>query len=256
MNLNGKISLVTGGAGGIGRAICEKLAGLGSFVFICDIKKADEEAQRINAEYPEERASAAPCDIADREAVGALYARIRQEKGGVDILINNAAVYGPLENHHFPHLSYEDFVKTIQVDLSGAMYCTLLALPHMKRKGWGRILFTAAPMSSSGIPSPYLAGKAGFMGLTKYLSQRYGEDGIFTFALALRHVDTPMIRKVMKSRGHDPDRAVKSLHEESLTGRMITPEEIADIYAHVICAAPPGLNGMVIPADGGITYLR
>jgi NAD(P)-dependent dehydrogenase (short-subunit alcohol dehydrogenase family) len=174
----------------------------------------------------------------------------------VDILVNNAAVYGPLEAHNFPEISYGDFIKTIQVDLSGAVYFTDLALPHMKKNGWGRIVFSAAPMSSSGIPSPYLAGKAGFIGLTKYLSQNYKKDGIWTFALALRHVDTPMIRRVIASRGRDVDEGLEAMHKKALTGKMVTPEEIADIYAHFILAPSHGLSGTVIVADGGITLLR
>jgi NAD(P)-dependent dehydrogenase (short-subunit alcohol dehydrogenase family) len=256
MDIEGRVSLVTGGAGGIGASICQKLAALGSFVYVCDIDGASEVTDRINAGHEEPRAASASCDISDRAAVEDLYARVAQDHGGVDILVNNAAVYGPLEGHNFPELTYEDFTKTIQVDLSGAMYCTLLALPHMKEQRWGRIVFTAAPMSSSGIPAPYLAGKAGFIGLTKYISKKFGEHGITTMALALRHVDTPMIRRVMESRGHDPDVAVKSLHEKALTGRMITPGEIADIFAHAILTAPPTMNGTVVLADGGITYLR
>jgi NAD(P)-dependent dehydrogenase (short-subunit alcohol dehydrogenase family) len=255
MDLSSRVSLVTGGAGGIGTAICEKLAALGSFVYVCDIRGAAEVAAGINAGYQDTRAGAAACSITDKAAVEATHDRIMHERGGVDILVNHAAAYGPLEAHNFPEPSYEDFVRTIQVDLSGAMYCTLLALPHMRQAGWGRIIFTAAPLSSSGIPSPYLAGKAGFIGLTRYFSQRFSEDGIYTFALALRHVDTPMIRRVMKSRGHDPEQAVKSLHEKSLTGRMMAPDEIADLYAHIISKSSRGTSGTVILADGGITYL-
>lgn len=256
MDLKGKVSLVTGGAGGIGVKICEKLAALESFVYVCDIKEATELVDRINAKYQEPRAASAKCDISNKKDVEATYRRIAEQRGGVDILINNAAVYGPSKAHHFPEISYEDFIKTIQIDLSGAVYCTLLAIPHMKQKGWGRIIFTAAPMSSSGIPSPYLAGKAGFLGLTKYLSQRFRQDGIGTFALALRHVDTPLIRKVIASRGRDVKGGVEAMHKKSLTGKMITPEEIADIYAHFILTCPPGLSGTVILAEGGITYLR
>jgi NAD(P)-dependent dehydrogenase (short-subunit alcohol dehydrogenase family) len=256
MDLKGKVSLVTGGAGGIGVKVCEKLAALGSFVYVCDIKEATELVDGINAKYPEPRAGSARCDISSKEDVKAMYRRISEQRGGVDILINNAAVYGPLKAHHFPEISYEDFIKTVQVDLSGAVYCTLLAIPYMKQKGWGRIIFTAAPMSSSGIPSPYLAGKAGFIGLTKYLSQRFSQDGIWTFALALRHVDTPLIRKVIASRGRDVEEGLQAMHKKSLTGKMIAPEEIADIYAHFILTSSPGLSGTVILTEGGITYLR
>lgn len=256
MDLKGKVSLVTGGAGGIGVKVCEKLAALGSFVYVCDIREATGLVDRINAKYQELRAASAKCDISNRENVEAMYSRISQQRGGVDILVNNAAVYGPSKANRFPEISYEDFIKTIQVDLSGAVYCTLLAIPYMKQKGWGRIVFTAAPMSSSGIPSPYLAGKAGFIGLTKYLSRRFGGDGIRTFALALRHVDTPLIRKVIASRGYDVEKGVKAMHEKSLTGRMITPEEVADVYAYFISASSPRISGAVILTEGGITYLR
>jgi NAD(P)-dependent dehydrogenase (short-subunit alcohol dehydrogenase family) len=254
--LKGKVSLVTGGAGGIGASICEKLSDLGSFVYVCDIKEANDVVERINEKHSEERASSAVCDISNKEAVESTYRQISEQRGGVDILVNNAAVYGPLEAHNFPEISYGDFIKTIQVDLSGAVYFTDLALPHMKKNGWGRIVFSAAPMSSSGIPSPYLAGKAGFIGLTKYLSQNYKKDGIWTFALALRHVDTPMIRRVIASRGRDVDEGLEAMHKKALTGKMITPEEIADIYAHFILAPSHGLSGTVIVADGGITWLR
>jgi len=256
MDLKGRVSLVTGGAGGIGVKVCEKLAALGSFVYVCDIREATEFVARVNAEYQESRAASARCDISSKEDVEALYSRISQERGGVDVLVNNAAVYGPMKTHRFPEISYEDFTKTIQVDLSGAAYCTLSAIPHMKQQGWGRIVFTAAPMSSSGIPSPYLAGKAGFIGLTKYLSRKYAGDGISTFALALRHVDTPLIRKVIASRGRDVEEGVKAMHAKSLTGRMITPEEVAAVYARFISASSPRISGAVILADGGITYLR
>lgn len=256
MDLKGKVSLVTGGAGGIGVNICEKLAALGSFVYVCDIREATDLVHQINARYPEPRAAAAKCDIADKKDVEAMYVHVAQQRGGVDILVNNAAVYGPPLAHHFPEISYEDFVKTIQVDLSGAVYCTLLALPYMRQRGWGRIVFTTAPMSASGTPSPYLAGKAGFIGLTKHLAQRFGPDGISTFALALRHVDTPLIRKVIAARGQDVEEGIKTLHKHALTGRMISPEEVAEVYARFISASPASVSGTVIVADGGLTYLR
>ncbi len=254
--LKGKVSLVTGGAGGIGASICEKLSDLGSFVYVCDIKKADEIVDRINEKHSELRAASAVCDISKKESVEATYQQITEQRGGIDILINNAAVYGPMEAHHFPEISYGDFIKTIQVDLSGAVYFAILALPHMQKNGWGRIVFSAAPMSSSGIPSPYLAGKAGFIGLTKHLSQKFKKDGVWTFALALRHVDTPMIRRVIASRGKDVEEGLQAMHKKALTGKMITPEEIADIYAHFILAPSPDLSGTVVVADGGITWLR
>ena len=221
MDLQGKVSLVTGGAGGIGQAICEKLASLGSFVYVCDIVEATDVVNQINAKFKETRAATAKCDISNKKEVEAMFREIEKQNGGVDILINNAAVYGPKEKRHFPEISYDDFFKTAQVDISGAVYCTLSAIPHMRQNHWGRIIFSAAPMSSSGIPSPYLSGKAGFIGLTRYLSKKYSSEGILTFALALRHIDTPMIRRVIASRGIPIEEGIASMNKKSLTGRYL-----------------------------------
>ena len=165
-------------------------------------------------------------------------------------------MYGPLETHQFPRISYDDFLATIKIDLSGAVYCTLMALPYMKKQRWGKILFSAAPLSSSGIPCPYLAGKAGFIGLTKYIARQYGNYGIGAFALVLRHVGTPMIQRVITSRGHNVEEGLAKMHAKSLTGRMITPEEIADIYAYFSVTTSSGVNGVTLLSDGGITYLQ
>lgn len=148
--LKGKVTLVTGAGGGIGTKICEKFAELGSFVYLCDVQGTTDLANLINKKYKEPRSKPAPCDISSKEDVKAMYRQISDERDGVDILINNAAVYGPLEVHHFPQISYEDFVKTVNIDLSGAVYCTLMALPYMKEKKWGKIIFSAAPLSSTG----------------------------------------------------------------------------------------------------------
>jgi len=254
--LKGKNTLVTGAAGGIGMKICEKFAAQGSFVYLCDIQESVDFAQAINEKYTDTRAEPIACDIADKDDVTSMYRRIADERGGVDILINNAAVYGPLETHQFPQISYEDFLATIKIDLSGAVYCTLMALPYMREQQWGKILFSAAPLSSSGIPCPYLAGKAGFIGLAKYIAKHYGDYGISTFALVLRHVGTPMIQRVITSRGHDVEEGLTKMNAKSLTGRMITPEEIADIYAYFSVNTSSGINGASLLSDGGITYLQ
>ena len=255
-SLKGKVTLVTGAGGGIGTKICERFAELGSFVYLCDVQEPADLADFINAKYNEPRSKPAPCDISKKEDVKAMYRRISEERGGIDILINNAAVYGPLETRNFPQISFENFLKTINIDLCGAVYCTLMALPYMQKKKWGKILFSAAPLSSSGIPCPYLAGKAGFIGLTKYISKKYSEHGIRTFALALRHVGTPMIKRVIKSRGRVVEKGLKKMNENSLTGSMITPEEVAEIYAYFSLSTSSQLSGITLLSDGGITYLK
>ncbi|MFW6273943.1 MAG: hypothetical protein ACOC17_03445, partial [Halanaerobium sp.] len=121
---------------------------------------------------------------------------------------------------------------------------------------WGRIIFTAAPLSSSGIPAPYLAGKLGFIALANKIKENYSHKNIHSFALILRHTDTPMIRRVLKSRGKDVEAGIKSLNEKSLTGRMIKPSEIAELYSYFAAADNESIIDLSLLADGGITYLR
>ncbi len=250
--LKGKVTLVTGATGGIGREICKRFAELGSFVYICDIKETTELANYINEQYEEPRSMAVPYDISSKVEVREMFQKILKENNGVDVLINNAAVHGTGD---FPEISYNEFLKTIKIDLSGAMYCTLMATPYMKKNKWGRIIFTGAPLSSSGIPCSYLAGKSAFIGLAKYISKRYKHDNIRTFTLVLRHCDTPMIRRVVKARGKDVEKGIKELNKKSKTGKMITPEEVAEIYAYFSLAKSPKISGLTLLSDGGITYL-
>jgi len=252
-SLNGKVALVTGGGGGIGQAVCKKLANMGIFVYVNDVSDAGKGVvDEINKRNNSKSACFMQYDISNKDFVEEMFEEIKKQHKGVDILINNAAIYGPLCK--FYEMPYGDFLKTIEVDLSGAIYCTLLALPYMIQNGWGRIIFTAAPLSSSGIPAPYLAGKAGFIGLTKFIAKKFKE--VSTFGLALRHADTPLIRKVLRSRGKDVESGLKELNKKSLIGRMIAPEEVAEIYSYFLTSLGESLRGTVILADGGITYLR
>ncbi|TFF97145.1 MAG: SDR family oxidoreductase [Promethearchaeota archaeon] len=251
-SLKGKVTLITGGTGGIGTAICKRFAELGAIIYICDIKGANELAKAINKQYGDKRAKAAEFDISKITDIETMYSQIKEENGGLDILINNAAVHG---SGDFPEIKYEEFLRTIKIDLSGAMYCTLKALSYMKKNNWGRIIFTGAPLSSSGIPCPYLAGKSGFIGLSKYISKKYKDHNIKTFTLVLRHCDTPMIRRVMKARGKDVKKGIGELHNKSKTGKMINPKEVAELYAYFSMAKSSEINGLTLLSDGGITYL-
>ncbi|MCF7936902.1 MAG: SDR family oxidoreductase [Synergistales bacterium] len=253
--LEGKVTVVTGAGGGIGRAICSHFASLGSRVYLCDIGDTADLAAEINHAEGGEYALPAVCDIADPGAVGEMFARIDRD-GGADILVNNAAVQGPKGPKRFPAITPEGFRSTLDIDLSGAFYCIRHALPAMREKGWGRMLFTAAPLSSSGIPSPYLAGKAGFIGMARQIAGACDDEGIRTFALALRHVDTPMIRRVIESRGGNVEEGIAGMHAKSLTGSMITPGEIARLYGHFAAAPTRAVRSVSLLADGGITYLR
>jgi NAD(P)-dependent dehydrogenase (short-subunit alcohol dehydrogenase family) len=254
--LQEKVTLITGAAGGIGSAISYEFARLGSKVCMCDISDPNKLADKIESEGISNRPFPYVCDISEYQQVEDMIRRIEAEHGGVDILINNAAVHGSGTKNTFPEISLENFKKTIDIDLSAAVWLTLLVLPHMREKGFGRVLFTAAPRSSSGIPSPYLAGKSGFISIARHIAARYDKEGIKSLALALRHTETPMIRRVIASKGIDVEEGLKKMHAQSLTGRMITPHEIAKLYAWFAVADESEVSSVSLLSDGGITYMR
>ena len=101
-----------------------------------------------------------------------------------------------------------------------------------------------------------MAGKSGFIGMAKHLYTQYGGEGIRSFALALRHTETPMIRKVLAGKGIDVSEGLKKMHAKSLTGRMTTPKEIAKLYGWFAQADNTEVSGACLLADGGITYMR
>ncbi len=254
--LQEKVTLITGAAGGIGSAISYEFARLGSTVCMCDISDASALIDNIDSKDISNRLIPYICDISEYQQVEDMMRHMEAEYGGVDILINNAAVNGSGEKNTFPEMSLENFRKTIAIDLSSAVWLTLLALPRMREKRFGRILFTAAPRSSSGIPSPYLAGKSGFISISKHIADRYDKEGIKSLALALRHTETPMIRRVIASKGIDVEEGLKKMHAHSLTGRMITPQEIAKLYAWFAVADDSEVSNVSLLSDGGITYMR
>ncbi len=254
--LKDKVTLVTGAGGGIGQRIAYEFAQLGSLVYLCDISDTQELANEIFEQVGGVKPMSVICNLSKKQEIVEMMDRIRQENQGVDILVNNAAIKGPEGEHSFPEMSYEGFKLTIDIDLSAAVYLSLLSFPHMKEQQWGRILFTAAPLSSSGIPAPYLAGKAGFLGLSKHMASVGKDDNIKTLALALRHTQTPMIRRVIASKGIDVEEGLRKMNAKSLTGRMTTPEEIAKLYAYFAVAENPEITGVSLLSDGGITYLR
>lgn len=245
----GKVALVTGGAQGIGLAVCEHLGVEGAKIAFCDI---DEEAgtealERLEAKGIE--ALFVQADVASERECAAFVHAATSRFGGVHILCNNAGIM-----HVSPpeELSLEDFDRVIAVNLRGAMAMAKHAVPHMKAAGGGAIVniaSTRALMSEANTES-YSASKGGILALTHALAISLGGYGIRVNAISPGWIETSAWKKRSARRPAEL-RAID--HRQHPAGRVGRPEDIARAVAFLCDPAADFITGVNLVVDGGMT---
>ncbi|QYF86945.1 SDR family NAD(P)-dependent oxidoreductase [Brevundimonas sp. PAMC22021] len=183
IDLNGRTAIVTGAGGGLGRSHALALARHGAKVVVNDLASAACEA--VAREIQEDGGEALPwtCSVTDRAAVFAMVEEVVARWGGVDILVNNAGI---LRDRTFAKMDLDDFALVLDVHLMGSVNLTKAAWPHMRDKGYGRVIFTT---SSSGLygnfgQSNYGAAKMALVGLMQTLALEGQKSGIHVNCLA------------------------------------------------------------------------
>lgn len=183
IDLSGRVAVVTGAGGGLGRSHALALARYGARVVVNDMSGPGAEAVAAEIRQRGGEAVAAPCSVTDRAAVEAMIASAVQEWGSVDIVVNNAGI---LRDRTFAKMDLDDFAAVIDVHLMGSVNVTKAAWPHMRDRGYGRIVFTT---SSSGLygnfgQSNYSAAKMALVGLMQTLALEGERNGIRVNCLA------------------------------------------------------------------------
>ena len=243
--LEGKVVLITGGSRGIGAALSRRFASLGCRVAIA--YRSDHESARNLAEElagKDGRCIALQADVADPEAVTALVAGTVEQFGGLDILVNCAAL------GHYRPLGKMDaaFIRSIlDTNVMGTVLMTEAALPHLPSPG-GRIINFASALAYRPIPtsSVYSASKAAVVTLTHALAKELGPRGITVNAIAPGVIETDMTTKIIEERG-DQILAMTPL------GRIGQPEDISGIVTFLASPEAGRITGRTIIADGGVT---
>jgi 3-oxoacyl-[acyl-carrier protein] reductase len=269
IDLSGRVALVTGGSRGLGRADALTLARAGADVVIADIQveseTTDEEAERYGPlaqvaraqglVYTEatadeirgfgRRALAIKCDVADREQVDAAVARCVEELGSVDILVNNA---GTLD--HVAQLadqSPELWERDLRVNLTGAFNCARAVWPHMRERGWGRIVNMASVAGTLGGfgQASYSTTKAGLLGLTKSLALEGARHGITANAIVPGIIGTEAF-----SFGN-PEMNERMVKRTALR-RPGEPQDVANAIAFLCSDLASYITGVGLNVSGGI----
>jgi NAD(P)-dependent dehydrogenase (short-subunit alcohol dehydrogenase family) len=184
-DFDGKVVIVTGAAGGLGRAFAQGFASAGASLVVADIDMAgvDETAALISATGA--RAVAVKVDVTSKESTDALAQAALDAFGRIDVLINNAAIYATLTRKPFTEIDPAEWDRVMNVNVKGAWLCSASVFPKMSHPG-GRIVNIASATVYSGSPlwMHYVASKAAVIGMTRVMAREVGGDGVTVNAIA------------------------------------------------------------------------
>jgi 3-oxoacyl-[acyl-carrier protein] reductase len=268
IDLSGRVALVTGGSRGLGRADALTLARAGADVVIADIQVESDSgeeaagygvlAQVARAQgmvYSEataqeiqamgRRAAAIRCDVTDREQVEATVARVVEELGSVDILVNNA---GTLDHAaQFQKQSPELWERDLRVNLTGAFNCAQAVWPHMRERGWGRIVNMASVAGTLGGfgQASYSTTKAGILGLTRTLAMEGGRHGITCNAIVPGVIGTEAFNFANPEMN-------QRIVDRTVFKRPGEPQDVANAIAFLCSDLASYVTGVELNVSGGV----
>ena len=237
-DLSGKHALITGASRGIGCAIAHTLASAGAAVSL-NFHTREDEAAALHREIEQAggRSVTVRADVSRADEVARLVERARDAFGGVDILINNAGIATPTA---IDRLTEADWHATIDTNLKSAFLVTQAALPDMRARHWGRLVFISSVAASvGGIVGPhYAASKAGMHGMMHYYAAHLAKEGITANAVAPALIETEMITSNPNAR-----------RDLIPVGRFGQPDEVASLVLEIV--GNGYLTGQVLHLNGG-----
>jgi len=250
--LSENVAIVTGGALGIGRATCKRLAEEGARVAITDID--EDHGREVEREITEQGGTSAfwPLDTSDPDRVKAVLADVRERFGGIDTLVNNAGIAGPnLPTHE---LTTEQFEKVMTVNVTGVFQCTREAIPHMLRAGGGSIINLSSiyGIIGAGDIPPYHASKGAVRLMTKNDALIYAKDGIRVNSVHPGFIWTPLVEKLMAEQG-DIEEGRRQLDARHPVGHVGEPLDIANAILFLASSESKFITGSELVVDGGYT---
>ena len=245
MRLKGKVSIITGGAQGIGLATARKFGAEGAIVAIADLKPeaiedAVQELRRGGA-----TAEGFSVDVTRREQIDAMVRQLKARFGRIDVLVNNAGI---TLDARLQKMTDAQFDTVIAVNLKGTYNCAQAVIETMIEQGGGVILNASSVVGIYGNygQSNYAASKFGVIGFAKTWARELGPKGIRCNAVCPGFIATPILKTI-------PDKVMAQMTERVPMKRLGRPEEVADLYAYLASDEASYINGAVIEVAGGLT---
>ena len=249
--MDGKVALVTGSSRGIGRGIARELASRGARVAVH--YRADREAAgETLASLAGGPHAVFGADVADAGAARELVEAVTREMGGIDVLVNNAAIF---EAHPVPETDYaawrDAWSRTMATNLIGPANLSYLAARTMMERGGGRVVNVSSRGAFRGEPDTpaYGASKAGLNAMSQSMAQALAPHGVLFYVVAPGFVETDMASSVLEG----PQGA--GIRAQSPLGRVATAEEVARTVGFLATEAPAFMTGAILDVNGA-SYLR
>lgn len=241
--IDGKVAIVTGAGGGIGEAYAKGLAAQGARVVIAEIKK--ENGERVAEEIRSTGADAiaVEVDVGSPESTLALAERAAKAFGGVDFLVNNAAIFGDMKLDSLIGVDWDYYQRFMNVNMNGALLCTRACYRSMRERGGGAIVNQSSTAAWMGA-GYYGIAKLGINGLTQSLARELGPQKIRVNAIAPGPTDTAAMRNTAG------DYAAQLVAQMPLS-RLGQPEDMVHACLFLLSDAASWITGQVLNVDGG-----
>jgi NAD(P)-dependent dehydrogenase (short-subunit alcohol dehydrogenase family) len=241
----GKVAVVTGAAGGIGRATAEAFAAEGARVAIVDIDNAAAERVAREISGSEDRAIGITADVSDASNVRKAIERVQGTYGRIDILVNNAAIriIKPLLDH-----TEDDWNRTLNVNLTASFLTCSAVIPHMLRVGKGKIVNVSSIAGLIGRPNrvAYCAAKAGLIAFTQAAAADMAGKNIYINALAPGSISSPLNAEYAEA-----SQSARAWAEETILQRWGNPSDVAQAALFLSSDESDYITGTVLRVDGG-----
>jgi len=252
---NERTAIVTGGGRGIGQAICVELAARGRDIVVADIDESAMEETRELVEAEEQTARAIRTDLGEPADVRSTVEETLDTFETVDILVNNAGIAGPTAPCE--DVATEEWNQTMAVNLRGPFEMCRAILPHMKDRGYGRIVNIASVTGKRPLVNrtPYATTKMGLIGFTRTLAEEVGTYDINVNAVCPGSVDGPRIQRVFEKQAETTGQTLEEVREDverqSARGELVRRTDVAALVAFLCSAQAERITGQDINVTAG-----
>jgi NAD(P)-dependent dehydrogenase (short-subunit alcohol dehydrogenase family) len=258
LELPGRVAIVTGGAKGMGGAICSVLAEEGASVVLAgrDLDALEKHAQELAANYPHSTAIAARCDVTREEDTSALAALALERFDRIDILVNTAGVIGPIETPA-QEVDVDEFRGVLEINVVGTFLACKAVIPTLIEQGSGRIVNIAGTSGLRGYRNRvgYSSSKWAVRGLTRTLALELGPHGITVNDICPNVTNGARMEKIVAGKaarlGKEYDEVYADFASQTALGRFIDEADIAEAVRYLVSERARNITGQDIVVDAG-----